>query len=139
MSLEWTAESGQMRAQDPTPIDPTPIRTTARSEEAAARAEADRLEKKLSAVLIIWTVAALGGIRHVLRYVGVGLQRVLGNSAELGEGKVVPVVANRCSAPSWVALEGADMDVFLHSFPPLQQHSSPPSQQLWSQLMTRPS
>ena len=30
MSLEWTAESGQMRAQDPTPIDPTPIRTTAR-------------------------------------------------------------------------------------------------------------
>ena len=32
MSLEWTAESGQMRAQDPTPIDPTPIRTTARPE-----------------------------------------------------------------------------------------------------------
>ena len=31
MSLEWTAESGQMRAQDPTPIDPTPIRTTARN------------------------------------------------------------------------------------------------------------
>ena len=34
MSLEWTAESGQMRAQDPTPIDPTPIRTTARIEES---------------------------------------------------------------------------------------------------------
>ena len=34
MSLEWTAESGQMRAQDPTPIDPTPIRTTARYYEA---------------------------------------------------------------------------------------------------------
>ena len=33
MSLEWTAESGQMRAQDPTPIDPTPIRTTARLEK----------------------------------------------------------------------------------------------------------
>ena len=46
MSLEWTAESGQMRAQDPTPIDPTPIRTTARNDK-----EMDEEEDKLLAEL----------------------------------------------------------------------------------------
>ena len=48
MSLEWTAESGQMRAHDPTPIDPTPIRTTARNNEGISGVAAKSDNKPLS-------------------------------------------------------------------------------------------